>query len=116
MALQKNAKELVLACVQAINREDFDLARRCVSDDMSFVGVMGSRQGGDAYFHDMRRMRLKYDVKKVFADGNDVCLFYDLAMSGTTIFGCGWYQVRDGKISSLKVIFDPRPLLERKAA
>jgi hypothetical protein len=73
---------------------------------------LGSRNVADAYFKDMERMRLKYDAKKVFADGNDVCLFYDLAISGLTIFGCAWYQVANGKIRSLRVVFDPRPILE----
>lgn len=116
MALQTNAREVVLSCVDAINREDFTAARQYVSDDMSFTGVLGSRQGNDAYFKDMEKMRLKYDVKKVFVDGSDVCLFYDLKMSGTTIFVCAWYEVAGGKISSLKVIFDPRPVLAGKAA
>jgi hypothetical protein len=75
-----------MSCVNAINREDLKTARQYVADDMSFVGVLGSRQGADSYFTDMERMRLKYDVNKVFVDGNDVCLFYDLNMSGTTIF------------------------------
>ena len=57
-------------------------------------------------------MRLKYDVKKAFADRNDVCLLYDLAIGDVTVFGCGWYQVADGKIRSLKVLFDPRPILD----
>jgi hypothetical protein len=110
------AREVVLSCVKAINEEDFKLAKQFVSDDLSFIGVLGSRQGADAYFSDMERMRLKYDVKKVFADGEDVCLFYDLAISGTTIFVSAWYRVEDGKIRSLKVVFDPRPILEKKPA
>jgi len=36
-------------------------------------------------------------------------------MSGATLFTCGWYQVEDGKIRSLKVVFDPRPVLDTKA-
>lgn len=61
-------------------------------------------------------MRLKYDVKKVFADGNDVCVFYDVTLSGVKVFTCAWYQVEDSKIRSLKVVFDPRPVLTPKAA
>jgi hypothetical protein len=60
----------------------------------------------------MERMKLKYGIKKIFADENDVCLFYDLSMGGLTLFGCGWYHVQNGKINSLKVVFDPRPVLE----
>ena len=61
-------------------------------------------------------MCLKYDVKKVFVDGNDVCVFYDVTLSGGALFTCGWYRVEDGTIHSLKVVFDPRPALDTKAA
>lgn len=112
MNVVSDPKEVVMSCVNAINREDFQTARRYVSDDMSFVGVLGSRQGGDVYFKDMERMRLKYDVKKVFVEGSDVCLFYNLTISGVDIFGCALYHVQNGKIRSLQVLFDPRPILE----
>ncbi|WP_460972703.1 nuclear transport factor 2 family protein [Spirosoma migulaei] len=106
-----DSKEIVLAFVQAINDEDFKAARRLASDAMTFKGVLGSREGGDAYIQDMEKMKLTYAIQKAFADGDDVCLLYDLTMSGKTIFGCGWYHVSDGKIDSLKVLFDPRPFL-----
>jgi predicted ester cyclase len=112
MSSESTAEQVVMACLEAINREDFQTARRYVSDDISFVGVLGSRQGADAYFKDMERLRLKYEVKKMFVDGQDVCLLYDLNMSGKIVFGCGWYQVEEGKIQSLRVVFDPRPIIE----
>ena len=105
-------KEIVLSFINAMNEEDFEKAKTFVSPDMKFIGVMGSRDGSDAYFSDMEKMKLKYDIKKAFADGNDVCLFYDIQMSGITIFSCGWYEVEQGKIKSFRVVFDPRPLLE----
>jgi limonene-1,2-epoxide hydrolase len=108
----KSSKEVVFAFVDALNREDFQTARNCVADDMKFVGVLGSRDGGDAYFRDMKHMKLKYDVKKAFADGDDVCLFYDVTMAGVTVLCAGWYQLSGGKIHSFRVIFDPRPVLE----
>lgn len=112
LSVDTDAKETVLAFVQAINDEDFKTARQLASDNMTFKGVLGSRDGGDAYMQDMEKMKLKYDIQKAFMDGNDVCLLYDLTMSGKTIFGCGWYQVEAGKVQSLKVLFDPRPFLE----
>jgi limonene-1,2-epoxide hydrolase len=107
-----NAREIVMACIKALNEEDFQTAREYTTDNFSFVGVLGSRNGAAAYFDDMEKMKLKYDVKKVFVDRDDVCLLYDLSISGITIFGCGWYHVEDDKISSLRVVFDPRPVLE----
>ena len=113
---KKNPRELVLAYLQALNDENFDLARRYVSAEMEFTGALASRQGADAVFADLERMRLKYDIKKVFVDANDVCVFYDVTLSGVTVFTCGWYKVEDGRICSLKVVLDPRPVLVVKAA
>ncbi len=33
-------------------------------------------------------------------------------MGNKTIEASGWYQIVNGKIISLKVLFDPRPLLK----
>lgn len=109
--MSQNAKEIVLAFIDAMNKEDFETARTYVTDDMSFIGVMGTRHGADAYFKDMEKMKFKYKVQKSFADGNDVCLMYDIDMGKATIFSCGWYQLKDNKIHTFKVVFDPRPIL-----
>lgn len=106
-----SANDVVLSFIKALNDEDFATARKCTSDDLKFVGVMGERDGAEAYFTDMERMKLKYDIKRVFSDGDDVCIFYDIDMSGKTIFSCGWYHIVEGKVNSIRVLFDPRPLL-----
>lgn len=113
VSTETGAKEVVLAFINAMNDEDFGKARNYVTHDLVFVGVMGTRNGADNYFNDMKKMKFKYNIKKTFVDGdNDVCLFYDIDMGGVTIFSCGWYQLENGKIKSFKVVFDPRPLLE----
>ncbi|MDN5286123.1 MAG: nuclear transport factor 2 family protein [Mucilaginibacter sp.] len=110
---KQSAKEVVLAFVDALNGEDFKTAGTYLTKDMTFKGVLGSRDGAEAYMKDMEHMKLKYKVKKSVAEKDDVCLIYDLTMSGTTLLGYGWYHVEDGKISSLNVMFDPRPILEK---
>ena len=107
-----NARKVVMSCIKALNKEDFRAARKYVSDDFYFEGVLGSRNGAEAYFNDMEKMKLKYDIRKAFVSKNDVCLLYDLTMSGVTLFGCGWYHIEGDKINSLRVVFDPRPILE----
>jgi hypothetical protein len=104
-----SAREVVLFFVNHLNGEKFAAARKLASDDLSFVGVLGSRDGADAYFSDMKKMHLRYVVKKVFAEGADVCLFADLTIWDMTIFCSSWYRVERGKIKWLRVIFDPRP-------
>ena len=105
----------MLSFIEALNKEDIETAKKYVNDDMTFDGVMGSRNGSKAYFDDMEKMKLKYQIKKSFSDHNDAVLLYEMDMSGKTIFCCGWYHLKRGKISSLKVIFDPRPILEKQS-
>ena len=107
-----SAKETVLLFLNALNAEDFEAARKYVSDDMKFEGVMGQRDGAEIYFGDMKKMKFKYEIKKALADNGDVMIFYDINMSGRKIFSSGWYHVENGKIECFKVLFDPRPLLE----
>jgi hypothetical protein len=110
--VESAAKTTVLSYIDSLNKEDFDAARELVTDDMTFTGVLGTREGAEAYMQDMRKMKMKYDVKKAFADGDDVCLFYDITLGAITFFSAGWYQVKGDKIKSFRVVFDPRPLLE----
>ena len=107
-----DAGKIVLAFIDALNNEDFNRARHYVTNNMVFEGVLGSRNGADAYFNDMEKMRLKYNIEKVFKDEDDVCLFYNIEMSGKTIFSAGWYRIIDGKINSIRVVFDPRPIIK----
>jgi hypothetical protein len=116
MALQmkistNEPKEVVLELGKALNDESFQIARRYVSDDMKYVGPFGSRDGAEAYLQEIERLRLKFDIQKIFADDENVCVLYDITVSGITLFACGWFQVNAGRVSSLRVTFDPRPLL-----
>lgn len=109
--IEHNSKVIVNDFINALNKEDFGLARKQLADDMSFKGVMGERNGADVYIEDMKKMKFKYDIKKIFVEGTDVCVWYDINMGEKTIFSAGWYQIEEEKIKNFKVIFDPRPLL-----
>lgn len=111
----EKAKAVVLSLAQALNRQDFQAARKYVKDDLKFVSVFGPRDGADAYFDEMERIRANYHTLKVFADNEDVCVLYDLTVTGITMFVCGWFQVQEGQVSSMRVVFDPRPVLELQA-
>jgi hypothetical protein len=112
MISKTNGKEVVLSYLRALNDEDFEAARRLVTDDLVFDGVLGSRRGADEYFMDMAKMKFKYKVIKAFAENDDVCVLYDIDMAGLPVFTCGYYHLEHEKIKSLRVVFDPRPVLE----
>ena len=107
------AKDIVLRFIESLNLEDFDTALTLLHKDMAFEGVLGTRTGSETYMADMKKMKLKYSVKEVMTQGDNIAVFYDINMSGKAIFSAGWYQVRQEKIQWFKVVFDPRPLLEK---
>jgi hypothetical protein len=106
-------KEVVLRLGEALNDENYEAARIYVSDSMTYVGPFGSRDGADAYLQEMERLHLKFDIQRIVAESKDVCVLYDINVSGITLFACGWFQVEAGTVKSMRVTFDPRPLLEK---
>jgi limonene-1,2-epoxide hydrolase len=112
MTTESKAQQTVQAFLEAMNAEDFDKARSYVTDDLRFEGVLGTRNGADAYFSDMKNMKLKYEVLKTVAGDADVAVFYNIDMGRVKVFCAGWYALAGGQIATIKVVFDPRPLLD----
>ena len=106
-------KNVVLSFLDALNSGDLKTAGFYAAEDMSFFAPDGAPvRGAEAYFNGWKSLGLKYGIKKSFADDKDVCILYDITFSkpAVTLFACGLYSVDSGKISSIRVIFDPRPL------
>jgi hypothetical protein len=113
---KSSAKEIVMEYMRAITeRRDFQLARSYVSDNISYMSPLNSFDRAEPYLKYNEHLNLPpLDIKKVFVDGQDVCLLYEINYGEppVTIFVCGWFHVNDdGKIGSLRLAFDPRPYL-----
>jgi hypothetical protein len=107
----KSAKDVVMKFIQATERQDFQSARGYLNDNVSYMSPLNSFDRAEPYLkynlHLYRTGQLvKFDIKKEFADRNDFCILHEW----NSQLVCVWYHVDDdGKISSIKVIFDPRP-------
>jgi limonene-1,2-epoxide hydrolase len=116
---KSSAKETVMEYLQAlVERRDFQSARSYISDNISYVSPLNSFDRAEPYLKYNEHLNLpKFDIKKVFVDGQDVCLLYELNV-GTppvTLLVCGWFHVNDdGKISSIRYVADIRQLLQQK--
>ncbi len=93
--------------------KDFARARALVHDDVSFDGPIDSFSDADSYLASLQQLSgivTGAETQKVFVDGDDVCVIYDLkTMPVPRSRTCEWYRVRDGKIASVSVVFDARP-------
>lgn len=105
----ENAKEVVMAYIAALDGRDYAAAERLLNSSIRVKGPAGEGFNNPKQFLEMlQKFKGKYDVKKVFADGDDVCVLYDFVASNATVFMCSWYGVKDGKIASIQTVFDPR--------
>ena len=109
----KSAKEIVMEYIQATERQDFQSARGYLSDNVLYVSPVNSFDRAEPYLKYNQHLYqtgqlVKFDIKKEFVESNDVCIIHEI----NSQLVCVWYHVDDdGKISSIKVIFDPRQFL-----
>ena len=120
----KSAKEIVTDFIEALEQKDFKTVRSHISDDISVVAPgpveLTSFNKAEPFVTYLQHANLPpLDIKKEFADNNDVCLLYEMTYHEPplTTFVCGWFHINDndGKISSLRFIMDPRPLFQQKS-
>lgn len=125
--MQKNesargAKEIVMDFIEALERKDFETVRTYISHNISVLApgpveltTFNQAEPFVTYLENANLPRL--EIKKEFADSNDVCLLYEMNYRKPPVrtFVCGWFHVNDdGKISSLRFILDPRTLFAQK--
>jgi len=78
--MTRDPKTVALAYIDACSRKDWEAASRLLAPDVEFIGPGRSLKGADPYLAVLRRIGavwVRSDVKKVFADGPDVCVIYD---------------------------------------
>ncbi|MGH9994910.1 MAG: nuclear transport factor 2 family protein [Nitrososphaeraceae archaeon] len=118
----KSAKEIVMGFIEALKRKDFKTVRSYISDNISVLApgpveltTFNQAEPFTTYLEHANLPRL--EIKKEFADSNDVCLLYEMTYREppVTTFVCGWFHVdEDGRISSLRFVLDPRILFQPK--
>ena len=94
---------------------DLDTTRSLVTDDVTFVGPLGQASGVDEYItglEGMTKMVEKVEIEKTIADGGDVCIKYQLVTNtpAGAIPTVNLFEIADGKVTSVRAYFDPRPL------
>ncbi len=105
--------EVVNGFQGALGQGDFAAARRLLGDNLSFQGPFDTFSTPDPYLEALKKLRpivKGVKVHKLFIDGNDACLLYDMETNtpAGTAFICEWYHVRGDKIGAVRVVFDAR--------
>jgi hypothetical protein len=109
-----SAREIVESYREALGKGDFASARNLMQDNMVFEGPLDTFNKADDYLAANKKLASiiqGIELKKVFVDGNDVCVLYNMVTNtpAGTAFIAEWYQVKDGKIAYMRAVFDARP-------
>ena len=120
----KSAKEIVMEFIEALERKDFKTVRSYISDNISVLAPGPFKPNtfhqAEAYMYYLEHSNYPpREIKKMIADGNDVCILFEMTYREPppplTTFLCGLFHVNDddGKISSLRIVLDPRELFQK---
>ncbi|GAA0324916.1 hypothetical protein GCM10010302_75090 [Streptomyces polychromogenes] len=115
MTTTKAARELAETYFTAWEAGDFDTLRGLLAEDVDFVGALGTASGVEealAGLKGLGQVLEKIDVQVRVAEGDEVITWFDLhtkvAAATPTV---NWMHVDGGKITRIRVTFDPRALL-----
>jgi ketosteroid isomerase-like protein len=104
---------VVNAYLDAFSGGDLDAAYELVAEDFVFRGPMLQSDGKAAFVEGSSGLRpivRGHRMLRQFADGDEVCSIYDFDIE--TPAGAGsvtmseWSTVRDGKLTSARLVFD----------
>jgi hypothetical protein len=112
--MTEDAAQVAATYFRAWKAGDFATFRPVLADDVIFDGPLGHVEGGDACAQALQGMsRIVTDivVQKRFVDGPDVLTWFDLHTSvAPPCPTANWGHVENGRITRIRVTFDPRPL------
>ena len=113
-----DAKQVVQAYLAAFfeGGPDIPAMEALLTDDFSFHGPLMSADSAEEFIGELNAMEqplsdLHAEIHHVIADGDTVAALYDFVTPMGKMPFAEWYWVRDGKISAIKLHYDPRPML-----
>ena len=92
--------------------KDFARLRSVLADDVDFAGPLGQVKGADGCLRGLQGLSAimtGIQVQQIFTAGSEVLTWYDMATTvADPVPVANWMHVEDGKITRIRVAFDPR--------
>lgn len=109
--MNRDPETVALSYIEACGQKNFEAVAKLLDPGVQFVGPGNTLNGAPAYLAALRRIGavwVRSEVKKVFADGPDVCVIYDLVTDTPAgdVPIVEWLRVDGGRIASVRLFFD----------
>jgi ketosteroid isomerase-like protein len=107
----KHPGSVAVAYLEAVSRKDFKAFEGLLAPDVTFRGPAATLSGApdvSAAYQRLVAMLLRNDLKKMFVDGNDVCLIYDFVTDTSVgaVPTMEWLTIEDGKVRAIRLLTD----------
>ena len=100
--------ETVLKYIEYLNKFEYGKAAECLETSVRVVGPSGEAfHNSDEFVEMLAKYKSRYELKKSFENGSDVCLLYDFVFENARVYASSLYEVKKGKIISITTVFDP---------
>jgi ketosteroid isomerase-like protein len=111
--MTRSSEAIALAYLDAVSTKQLDRLDTLIAPQVRFVGPAMTMTGRDALVAALRRIsavHVRNDLKRMFSDGDEVCVIYDLV---TDTIGAvptiEWLEIEDGRIASIHLYYDQLP-------
>ena len=113
-------RQLAETYFRAWRDHDWDALHEALAPEVTFRGPLGTADGRDECLRGlqgMSRMMTHVVVLQRFVEGDDSLTWFELhTADAPPLPTANWQTTRDGRITSIRATFDPRPLFAEKDA
>ena len=107
-------KKLALAYLDAVGKQQYEEVEGFLAPNLRFRGPAMTRTSAADFLGALKRLsaiHVRNDVKRVFADGDDVCVIYDFVTDteAGALPTVEWLKFDGGRISSIDLYYDRLP-------
>jgi ketosteroid isomerase-like protein len=107
-------KMLALSYLDAVGKKELDRLNDLLAPDLAFRGPSMTRSTARDFLAALSRLgaiHVRNDVKRVFVDGDEVCVIYDFVTDtpAGALPTIEWLRLEDGRIKSIDLYYDRVP-------
>ncbi len=114
--MSHSQEKVALAYLDAVAKKDLERIESLVASDVRFVGPATTLTGTRellAAFRRISAVHVRSDIKRVFSDGDEVCVIYDFVTdTAGALPTVEWMRVEGGRIRSINLFYDQVPWLK----
>jgi ketosteroid isomerase-like protein len=110
----RDLKALALDYLDAVGRKELGRLDAVLAPDLEFRGPSMTRRTARDFVAALERLgaiHVRNDVRRVFVDGDDVCVIYDFVTDtpAGALPTIEWLHFRDGRIGAIDLYYDRVP-------